>query len=242
MKKIAIYNDAGVFRPALPQLLDELSHWPTRFISAQDILETHWEADFSLLIIPGGMDIPYHNSLQGEGNRRIRRFVEEGGAFLGICAGAYYGCKSVAFDLNGKLEVAGERELAFFPGTAYGPAYGTGTFFYNSQQGARASLISDHLKCYYNGGCYFDGAASYEGVNVHSRYLDIEGEPAAIISMQVGKGNVVLSGVHIESSPTYLPRVMEEKMAEQLMPFETKRRELFQSLLRLLDLPKSHIP
>jgi glutamine amidotransferase-like uncharacterized protein len=47
-------------------------------------------------------------------------FVEGGGSYLGLCAGAYYGCSRVEFETGGAMEVVGARELAFFPGVARG--------------------------------------------------------------------------------------------------------------------------
>ena len=46
-----------------------------------------------------------------------------GGAYLGLCAGAYYGCSPVVFEPGSALQVVGDRELRFFPGTGEGAAY-----------------------------------------------------------------------------------------------------------------------
>ena len=43
--------------------------------------------------------------------RRIREFVEDGGKFLGICAGAYFGSETVRFDSGGAMQVEGKRDL-----------------------------------------------------------------------------------------------------------------------------------
>lgn len=50
-------------------------------------------------------------------------FVHAGGRYLGLCAGAYYGCARVVFEPGTPLEVVGDRELAFFPGIARGAAF-----------------------------------------------------------------------------------------------------------------------
>ena len=74
--------------------------------------------------MPGGADLPYCTHLNGHGNSLIRGFVESGGSYLGLCAGAYYGCGHVEFELgNPSMEVQGPRELRFFPGTAKGSVY-----------------------------------------------------------------------------------------------------------------------
>ena len=55
-------------------------------------------------------------------------YVKSGGSYLGLCAGAYYGCARVVFEPGTPLEVVGGRELQFFPGTARGAAFpGQGT-------------------------------------------------------------------------------------------------------------------
>jgi biotin--protein ligase len=156
--------------------------------------------------MPGGRDVPYHQALQGETNARIRRFVEKGGAYLGFCAGGYYGSGAVEFDKGHPLEVTGERELAFFPGTAVGPAFGGGTFAYNNDSGARAAQISwasgSHRstvsRVFYNGGCFFREAELFSDVEVVARYAELTGQPAAIVCCKVGAGVAVLSGVHPE--------------------------------------------
>ena len=238
---IKIYNDIGVEQISLPLLLKELSAWKTLFISSNEIIQTFWESDTSLLIIPGGRDVPFHKSLEGKGNQRIRRYVENGGSFLGICAGAYYGCGAVEFDRGRELEVVGVRELSFFPGIARGPAYGPGTFRYHSEQGGRASLISNSFydetfMSYHNGGCYFVDAAHYPNVRIISQYLDIDTQPAAIIEMPIGKGKVILSGIHIEMGTSHHSSILDKKMSQALIPHEIQRKRFFHQLLSRLGL------
>jgi biotin--protein ligase len=201
--KIYIYNGEGVGPRATAQALRFISRlrplYTVETINANAIINGEWHSSARLLIIPGGRDIPYHNALQGAGNRAIRSFVEAGGAYLGLCAGAYYGCASVDFDRGGPLEVLATRELAFYRGAAIGPAYGVGTFIYDSDAGARASLIDwagEQRQVYYDGGCYFSGEDP--NMTVLSRYQDIESHPPAIIECRVGQGKAILSGVHPE--------------------------------------------
>jgi glutamine amidotransferase-like uncharacterized protein len=187
---IAIYEGEGAIWLERP--LD-------RRIGADSIIEGGLK-DISLLIMPGGRDRPYHAALKGAGNRQIRSFVENGGTYLGICAGAYYGCRTVEFDKDFPLEICEERELSFFSGKAVGPAYGKGTFEYESSKGARLAKIETAkgtFNVYYNGGCFFEG--DFTHVRILARYLDLSGHPPAIIECSIGKGKAILSGVHIET-------------------------------------------
>lgn len=178
--------------------------------------------NISFFIMPGGRDRLYHQILQGEGNAKIRSFVENGGTYLGICAGGYYGCKRVEFDRGFPLEVCEERELAFFSGTGIGPAYGGGTFSYDSEKGARLAKIGTAngvFYSYYNGGCFFEG--DFTHIRILARYLDLPDLPPAIIECPVGRGKAILSGVHLEKRLSHLPQrfpsdEMEMEMGDRL--------------------------
>jgi biotin---protein ligase len=103
------------------------------------LLEGSWRDSCRLLVMPGGADLPYCAQLNGPGNELLRSFVERGGAYLGLCAGAYYACGAVEFEVGSHLEVCGPRELAFFPGIARGGIFPN--FHYANESGAVAASI-----------------------------------------------------------------------------------------------------
>ncbi len=136
-----------------------------------------WTDSCALLVMPGGRDLPYVTKLRGRGNKHIRDFVRDGGGYLGLCAGGYYGASFISFARGDRqLEVIGSRELGFFPGMAEGPTFPG--FQYNSNVGARAAGVSitpegkrilglpegigeeatedsRSVSAFYNGGCHF---------------------------------------------------------------------------------------
>ena len=169
-----------------------------------------------MLVMPGGADLGYCRTLNGVGNRRISQFVERGGFYLGFCAGGYYGSKRCEFEVgNKKLEVIGDRELAFYPGTCRGCAFSG--FVYHSEQGARTvelkvsktaltkGSIPDVFRSYYNGGGVFVDARKYKnnGVEILASFdkeLDVDaGEgAAAVVYCKVGAGAAILTSPHPE--------------------------------------------
>jgi len=171
-----------------------------------------WQSSTALVIIPGGRDLLYCRSLNGSPNAAISSWVRyQGGKFLGVCAGGYFGSKRCEFAVGDKdLEVVGNRELSFFPGTCRGPAFPG--FSYNKEGGAKAASltieeglhgIQDDVKVYCNGGGIFVDAdlLASEGVTVLARYgdqVDVEGGDAAAVFCTIGAGSVVLLGVHPE--------------------------------------------
>lgn len=201
--KILIYNDKGVSSTSAAHIKKELMRYPTlsvSYINAEEICDGKWE-QAQALFVPGGADIPYHEALRGVGNKNIQTFVQEGGTYYGICAGAYYGCASIEFEKGFKNEVIGERELQFFQGVAVGTLFSPGSYSYHSDRGARDAQIAyggqEHT-VHYHGGCTFSGEDSSS--EVLARYSELPGSPPAIIKCQVGKGAAILSGVHYEYS------------------------------------------
>ena len=176
--------------------------------------------------MPGGRDLPYCKELDGAGNQEIGQFVKEGGSYLGICAGAYYGSAYVEFAKGDPhMEVIGPRELAFLPVTAKGPVFPG--YSYETNAGAHAAgvvvtkaggemlgLSEESLSLFYNGGCNFFPRGSKEGDQLYQVLLEYTGhsEPhppdpspdvaatAGLIGGHVGEGKVMLSGLHFEAS------------------------------------------
>lgn len=245
-KFIYIYKDDGVGLVNAKQLWNELkksgfghSH-QLRWIKKEDLECEGWEDRVSALIMPGGRDAPYHERLKGSPNTRIQSFVMNGGFYLGICAGAYYGCSSLEFDVGHPLEIIASRELKFFPGIAYGPAYGAGTFCYTEARGARIAKLrmqdQSILASYFNGGCYFANASNYDHVRVIARYIDLPDEPAAIVQCAVGKGTAILCGVHpeVSASDLHTSDPFFQKIKPELAKVEDERKTLLQVLFSLI--------
>lgn len=164
-------------------------------VTSSTLISEPWQASTSLLVIPGGADLPYCRELNGAGNKQIDKYVRQGGRYLGLCAGGYYASARVEFEVgNREMEVSGSRELKFFPGIARGSVFSG--FQYGNHLNAKAAHVSitDNLLTqsfqnptttidreklqevftYVDGGCLFVDAETYKskGVQVLARYLD----------------------------------------------------------------------
>lgn len=184
------------------------------------ILSDAWLDNTSLLVMPGGADRPYLAKLKGKGNDNIRKYVENGGNYLGICAGAYYSADYIEFAKgDAELEVTGKRELKFFPGLVSGPTYlGFEHRDLYQFKGTRAARLFWQLEepfaknkeflIFYNGGGSFMHPEKYANVEVLARYQPEADQasdyPAAIVECKVGSGTAILSGPHFEWDPETL--------------------------------------
>lgn len=208
-KMIYIYQDyihnSGVLFRRLGETFGEEN---VRHCDSHDILSGCLDPRrVALFVMPGGADLYYCEKLNGAGNAAIRRYVEEGGAYLGICAGAYYACRRIEWAQDEQHQaIIGERELGFFAGTAIGPVY---SFLEDQNLSkswdncARLGTRFGESVAYYSAGPVFipDEDSHHETL---ASYLDIDGQPAALVSIAVGKGRALLSSCHIEHTPDFL--------------------------------------
>jgi biotin--protein ligase len=252
LQTIYIYAGSGVSLVALNHTVYTLkklvgSRYELQAIGPGAIKRHAWTKNAALLVMPGGADLPYGKHLNGQGNKQIDDYIRQGGAYLGFCAGAYYGSKQVEFALKTPMEVVGERELAFFPGLCKGPALAP--WDDQSNAGARAALLqweapqgpfaANHpFLTYYNGGGYFVKVNRYPHVTVLATYRATKPPKAAIVEIDQGLGRVVLSGVHCEfapelfdgSDPFLLP------IQKKLIPRDGDRLALMAHLLKRLSI------
>lgn len=197
---IFIYDDAKHNQYSLFRTLQD-GDYPWRICDAADIINGLL-SPLDTLIMPGGADLYNCEKLNGAGNQRIRQFVMDGGTYIGICAGAYYGAKMLNWDHG---TIAGDRELAFYDGLAKGPV----TAFIedgdiNKSWRKTVSLAwadGTVTQAHYQGGPVFTPHPACDA-HVMARYADLPDQPAAIVKCHQGHGIAVLSSPHIEVTQT----------------------------------------
>lgn len=229
---VLVYDDDGVSQTSLQSIL---SIFRTKMlyldvpiveigtISSQDILNDKLlQAD--CLIMPGGADLPYCDRLNGRGNEKIRAFIAEGNMYIGICAGAYYAAKSIAFTGDG-YRINGDRELALFSGQAVGSiAEFTNGRYYDETAATKAIVnlkfnTGERADFYYHGGSHFLGGEPERCVASYHN-----GKSAAVYGA-FGKGSYFLSGVHFELCATVYEKLiflkgMDAKLSPQALRTE----------------------
>ena len=197
--------------------------------------------------MPGGAGTPYRHKLQVLGNDKIREYVQNGGIYYGICAGAYYACRKTEFEADiPELKKVTECGLNLLEGRAIGTLYkelGIRPYDKNAAWSAAVELIwSDNSKqtAHYHGGPYFEPFNLDEN-EVLARY-NLAGRQPAVIGRRYGKGKVILSGVHFEDKGEMLQKSIyalkidskqAKKIAEKLAQAETSRQALFNRIMAL---------
>jgi glutamine amidotransferase-like uncharacterized protein len=250
-RSIAIYHDEGTGEFSRGCLTHALAgSGRVRRIYADEICASDaWHHRTLLLALPGGADRPYVDRLNGSGNASILRYLEAGGAFLGVCAGAYYTCSRIAFEANSPGAITAARELRLFAGTARG-----------SLHDLAAPYALEHLRCaevtrvfapgadealhvLYWGGPAFepDPGTAFTPLLYYS-----DRSRLAAVRTRIGRGRAVLSGVHAEVSGAQLPIEVSRYAADsfehgmqvsaELARVDGSRQRAFEVLLRALEL------
>lgn len=201
---IYVYVDDGADPFCAACLLRALheAHGHAEMIDAATLLAGGWQESCDALAFPGGADRPYAEKLDGEGNRLIRAYVEGGGRYLGVCAGAYYACRRIEFT-GADFAVKKDRELAFFPGTAVGSLDDLAAPYRvrDLRCAATVDLETTYgpVRALYWGGCRFAPDPDSLDVDVLARYAALGPEEnVAAVRSPVGRGKAVLVGVHAE--------------------------------------------
>lgn len=213
---ILIYNDEGVgeigvynLGTILKKFHKEIKYVDSTFIINEDL------SSYRSLIIPGGADLAYCKKLNGQGNTKIKEFVQQGGTYLGICAGAYYGCSYIEFTGEG-YSIVGERELSFFLGQARGSLIElTNGIHYNEQSNSKSIVEvilpqsnNEKFYSYYHGGSEFLDAKPEE---ILATYFN---NKVAAVSGSYGKGYYILTSFHFEVEADTYDRYLEKELTE----------------------------
>jgi len=189
------YNNGGLYQA----LVQHFGQGTVGFCDAGDILNGVLSKDVKAFFMPGGGSRYVADKLAGDGNQKIKAYVSDGGLYVGICAGAYYACRSYHWDLDGfRLDV--ENELGFFPGVAKGPI----------PEFAAADIVT--LDC-------ADGSRQkgfyWMGPDLHSEdssAFEVVASFAktsrpAIVSGRHGEGRYLLSSPHLEIDSEQLDKM-----------------------------------
>lgn len=210
-----------------------------RFADAEDITGGILDRNVSALVMPGGASRYVSAKLDGAGNAAIRAYVAGGGAYIGICAGAYYACRRIEWTPGFDQRFMVDGELGFFPGTAKGPVP---QFVAADNPQHMAQIVplqtenGEHFNSFYWAGPVFDSVET-DTYTVKARYASLPGQPPAVVTGDFGKGRYLLCGPHpeIDSDQLALMRfeVVDNRFADiAVMPdIQGVDHRFFHSLL-----------
>lgn len=192
MPTAMIYTGPGTSEKSVDEIRKALSEIGIITILLKEGISSHALAGADILIFPGGWAPDYKEKITEEGIIAIRKFVFDGGVYVGICAGAYFAASEVLWE-----EKEYKYPLGLFKGKVVGP------LFPNWKQ---ERLIPIRIKrddktilVSYIGGPFF--LPENNSSVILAEYIGgrADRKPASLISTY-GSGRVFLSGPHLEYS------------------------------------------
>lgn len=203
--------------------------------------------DVLALWMPGGAAGAYRAKLGRAGEEAVKKFVENGGLYAGICAGAYYGCRDISFEEHiPELEITA-RGLDLVHDTAagtLGKKLKLRPFAINEASAAVVTLEwadGRQFRAHYLGGPAFK--EEDKDAEVLARY-DVPGKPAAILRKKAGKGLVLLCGAHYEDDYQDIERGLHKqrldyaqarKNADILKEYAQLRTRLAEKIFKIAE-------
>ena len=224
--KIGIYNGAGASHSWLwfVDILDSMGFFDIEFVDEQHIKNGGLK-NLQVLLVSGGDTFAIAESLGKEGAENIRVFLEEGGLYIGSCAGAYLPLKSSLSPLNlfNFTSVRISNLTKTLPQPVKLPekfctSYGCQYVFHPVREEVKISLSDSFfpeqngelVAPIYGGPAFLPSEnartlASYTGFNNQTLFLadqqlayDTLIGKSAVITNKVGNGRLFLLGPHLE--------------------------------------------
>ncbi len=233
-KIIAVYAEKPA---AVSALMDNLRQsfneqaFIIRKVTAEDII--HGRAlteNTHAFFLPGTTrdDSSYREALGHKGMENIKTYVQNGGIYVGICAGAYLAAEQFFYNGRAANDTHEVKPLGFFKGTAYGPLP---DYSKAGQQPDNPWANHAVVRLHFNNAaedceigilgaaCYAQGPwldlsddAEETGHKIIACYADVQGNPIAIASRRFGAGKAIFCGVLPEVGGLEITHVEKEHL------------------------------
>ncbi|MFZ1730444.1 MAG: BPL-N domain-containing protein [Bacteroidota bacterium] len=197
---VAVYLDEGAWEAgviAFEHFLDwkGLTH---ERVDASAVNATGFAARYRCLYMPGGYAFNYKQKITNRGEQNIRSLVDGGGAYIGICAGAYFAADHVEWE-GGNFPYT----LGLFKGSARGSlqeiipwdGYAMTTIHTNPLHPITQKQPRTLTTLYFGGPAFIpDPGFTVDTIAT----WDAAGDQIAITGFPHGSGRVLLVGPHPE--------------------------------------------
>jgi glutamine amidotransferase-like uncharacterized protein len=204
--RVALFDDTGSAGKGVPNVKEQLAKAKEIQVTVMNGADIQAGLDgYDVVIFTGGSGSKQSKTIGNQGRENVHKFVEKGGGYVGICAGAYLACDGFSWGLHVlnaktpsskwqrghgdvKLEttVEGQKVLGL-PAGPVDVRYGNGPILVSAEDKALANF--EPLAFYRSEMSEYD---TPKGIMVNS---------AAIVRSTFGKGRVLVSSPHPEQTP-----------------------------------------
>lgn len=100
--RVALFDDSGSFGKGVPKVSEQLGaakDMKVTMVKGSDIAAGVLK-DYDAVVFTGGSGSKQAAALGDAGRQQVRDFVEKGGGYVGVCAGAYLACSGFSWSLG----------------------------------------------------------------------------------------------------------------------------------------------
>lgn len=208
-------------------------------------------------MLPGGAGPQYDQSIGKAGFDILREYVENGGVFYGICAGAYYASRELEWRPDHGPHKFKTPGLDFFNGLASGPepalmanSHPAGgwkdacvvTFESHSLKSPASKRKQQGQALYWDGPVLFS-RDHYQNTEIMAEIILNESRIPAILKIRHGQGMAILSTIHPEISARQIGAYVDhdpelaERVTNRLKKTESIREQLWEDCLDCAFIP-----
>lgn len=178
--------------------------------------------------MPGGAATPYRMKLGCQGNEKIRSYVENGGIYFGLCAGAYYASRRCRFEEDvPELAIVDDYGLDLVDADAVGTLkkdFKINHYSLNPSSSTVTEVVwhadGEKHSVFYHGGPKFE-LHNLKNHEILASYAEADGMPPAIVMRRFGQGAAIVSGVHfedgIDSLKGFVGRTVEDRRQAEVL-------------------------
>ncbi len=243
--KIGIYNGTGASHSWLwfVDILDAMGFWDIEFVDEQKIKNGGLN-NLHVFLVSGGDTFAIAYSLGKNGAERLKSFLENGGIYIGSCAGAYLPLKSSLPPLNlfnfASAQISNLTKSLPEPITLpekFCTSYGCRYVFHPVREEVKITLTDysfpqqnrELVAPLYGGPSFLPSTsvktlAHYTGFTKHTLFMtdhkiayDILIGNSAIVAKKIGKGQLFLLGPHLEHPHYFKANTLISDMIHQGM-------------------------
>jgi hypothetical protein len=215
--RLAVYDAGGTGGTGAAKIIEQVGRQPDAVavrVCGEDIRGGALD-QFNVLAVPGGSGSKEAASIGEDGRARIRKFVEEGGGYIGICAGAYLATSGFSWGLK------------ILDAKTASPKWERGVGIVKLELTDRGcEILGDkhgQFDCKYANGpilcpASVESLPNYEPLAFFRTELAKNGTPVglmlnspAIVAGRCGKGRVIVISPHPEQTPgleDFIPRAV----------------------------------
>ncbi|MBI5818531.1 MAG: succinylglutamate desuccinylase/aspartoacylase family protein [Verrucomicrobia bacterium] len=215
--RLAVYDDGGTGGVGAARIVEQVGRQPGTVVVrvCGDDIRAGALGQFNVIAVPGGSGSKEAATIGEDGRDRIRKFVENGGGYIGICAGAYLATSGFSWGLR------------ILDAKTVSPKWDRGHAMVKlelTDQGRRIlGNIQGTFDCKYANGpilcpAHVESLPDYEPlaffrteVAEHNAPPGIMVNSPAIVAGRCGKGRVVVSSPHPEQTKgleEFIPRAV----------------------------------